>query len=138
MRHIPSRIKHRKYHRGKIRGKAQRGNRVSFGEFGLQSLGKARITSRQIEAGRITIEKAIGQEGNLWIRIFPHKPYTATAAETRMGKGKGEPDYYAADVKEGTMIYEISGVDEETAIKAFNRASHKLPVRCKLSKRKKH
>lgn len=135
MRFIPTRIKHRKYQRGTTKGKAQRGNRVAFGEYGLQALEKGRIKSRQLEAGRIALAKAIGQRGNFWIRVFPHKPYTATAAETRMGKGKGEPDYYAVDAKEGLIIYEVGGIDKETAVEAFNITSHKLPIRCKLAER---
>ncbi len=137
MRFMPKRIKHRKHHRGKTRGKANRGNRVSFGEYGLQSLESGRIKADELEACRIAINKVIGQAGNLWIRIFPDKPYTSTPAETRMGKGKGEPEYYAADVKEGTILFEIAGVDLEVAREAFNRAAHKMPVRCKLAERKK-
>jgi large subunit ribosomal protein L16 len=136
MRFMPKRIKHRKHHRGKIRGKANRGNTVAFGQYGLQTLESGRIKADEIEACRMAINKVIGEDGNLWIRIFPDKPYTTTAAETRMGKGKGEPDYYAADVKEGGMLFEIAGVDKEVAREAFNRAAHKMPVRCKFAERK--
>jgi large subunit ribosomal protein L16 len=133
---MPKRIKHRKHHRGKIRGKANRGNTVAFGQYGLQTLASGRIKADEIEACRIAINKVIGQAGNLWIRIFPDKPYTTTPAETRWGKGKGEPEYYAADVKEGAILFEIAGVEKEVAREAFNRAAHKMPVRCKLSERK--
>ncbi len=135
---MPTRVKHRKVQRGKIRGVASRGNTVAFGEYGLQALEKGRIKARELEAGRMAINKIVGKAGNLWVRIFPDKPYTTTPAETRMGKGKGEPDYYASDVKEGIIIYEIGGVPIEVAREAFNRAAHKMPVRCKLAERKKH
>lgn len=133
---MPTRVKHRKHHRGKIRGKASRGNKVEFGEYGLQVLEKTRIKGKVLEAGRMAINKIIGKAGNVWIRVYPHKPYTATPAETRMGKGKGEPEYYAADVKAGNIIFEVGGADLELARKALKRAAHKMPVRCKLAERK--
>ncbi|MCX8084341.1 MAG: 50S ribosomal protein L16 [Calditerrivibrio sp.] len=118
-----------------MRGKATKGNTLAFGDFGLQSQEKGKLTSRQIEAARIAINRYIRRGGNLYIRIFPHKPITKRPAETRMGKGKGAVEYYVAPVKEGTMLYEIKGVTEEQAREAFRLASHKLPVKCKFVKR---
>jgi large subunit ribosomal protein L16 len=132
---MPSRTKYRKTFKGRIRGKATKGNTVAFGDFGLQSLEKGKLTSRQIEAARIAINRYIRRGGQLFIRIFPHKPITKRPAETRMGKGKGAVEYYVAPVKEGTMLYEIKGVTEEQAREAFRLASHKLPVKCKFVKR---
>ncbi len=128
---MPSRVKFRKAQRGRMRGMATRGNRVSFGDFGLQSLGWAWVSAQQIEAARVAAQRAV-PEGKLWIRIFPHKPITAKPAEVRMGTGKGEPEYYAAEVKPGTVLFEIGGVSEEAARLAFNRASSKLPIRVKM------
>ncbi|MGB9732122.1 MULTISPECIES: 50S ribosomal protein L16 [Calditerrivibrio] len=132
---MPSRTKYRKTFKGRIRGKATKGNTIAFGDYGLQSLEKGKLTSRQIEAARIAINRYIRRGGNLYIRIFPHKPITKRPAETRMGKGKGAVEYYVAPVKEGTMLYEIKGVTEEQAREAFRLASHKLPVKCKFVKR---
>ncbi len=132
---MPSRVKFRKAHRGRVKGVATRGNRVSFGDFGLQSLGWAWISGRQIEAGRVAAQR-IMPEAKIWIRIFPHKPVSAKPAEVRMGTGKGEPEYYAATVKPGTILFEIGGVNEDSARVALNRVAHKLPVRVKLVKRK--
>ncbi|MGC8926074.1 50S ribosomal protein L16 [Calditerrivibrio sp.] len=132
---MPSRTKYRKTFKGRIRGKATKGNTIVFGDYGLQSLEKGKLTSRQIEAARIAINRYIRRGGNLYIRIFPHKPITKRPAETRMGKGKGAVEYYVAPVKEGTMLYEIKGVTEEQAREAFRLASHKLPVKCKFVKR---
>ena len=112
---MPKRVKHRKQQRGRIRGKATRGNTVAFGEFGLQSLEKGWITSRQIESARIAANQMVRGEGRLWIRIFPHKPVTSTPLETRMGKGKGDVDFWCAVVREGTILYEVGGVPEARA-----------------------
>lgn len=133
---MPKRVKHRKQQRGRIRGKATRGNTVAFGEFGLQSLEKGWITSRQIESARIAANQMVRGEGRLWIRIFPHKPVTATPLETRMGKGKGDVDFWCAVVKEGTILYEVGGVPEARAKVALARAAHKMPVKCRFVKRR--
>ena len=133
---MPKRVKYRKQQRGRIRSVACRGNTVEFGEFGLQSLDPGWISARQIEAARIAANQIVKGEGKLFIRIFPHKPISSLPAETRMGKGKGEPEYYAAVVQEGTVIFEVQGVTEDRAKMAFNRASHKFPVRCKLIRRR--
>ncbi|RME03192.1 MAG: 50S ribosomal protein L16 [Planctomycetota bacterium] len=131
----PKRVKRRRTQRGNLKGNATRGNRVVYGEYGLQALEPAWINSRQIEAGRIAGRHGLAGEGKLWIRIFPHKPVTATPAETRMGKGKGAPIHYVACVKPGMVLYEVGGVSEETAKAALARISHKLPIRCKLIKK---
>lgn len=130
----PKRVKYRKAQRGKIRGKAFRGNRVSFGEFGLQSLDPGWIDGRQIEAGRVAAVRT-APDSRVWIRIFPHKPVTARAAETRMGTGKGEVEFWAAVVKPGTMLYELGGCTEAEARAAFNRVAHKMPVRVRFVRR---
>ncbi len=124
----PKRVKFRKAHRGHRRGEAHTGNQVSFGEFGLQSLGTAWIDSRQIEAARRAITHHMRRGGKVWIRIFPDKPVTAKPAETRMGSGKGAPDHWVAVVKPGRMLFEIAGVREELAREALRLASHKLPI----------
>ncbi len=132
---MPKRFKHRKVQKGKIRGNATRGHTVAFGEYGLQSLEPGWISARQIEAGRVAATR--GAPGaRVTIRIFPHKPITSIPAETRMGKGKGEPDYWAAVIKPGTVLYEIGGTEEAVAKLALNRVAHKLPVRCRLVKRR--
>lgn len=133
---MPKRVKHRKFHRGKLRGKATSGNFVAFGEFGIQSLESGRITSAQIEAARVAATRAVGGQGKLWIRIFPHKSATARPAETRMGKGKGEVDYWFAAVKAGTILFELGGVSEEVARTAFRRQAYKLPVKTAFAKRR--
>lgn len=132
---MPKRARYRKPQRGKIRGVAHRGNTVEFGEFGLQALEGGWISARQIEAGRIAASRA-ARDAKVFIRIFPHKPITSTAAETRMGKGKGEPEFWAAVVKPGTILYEISGVTEEHAVLTFNRVAFKLPIRVRMVKRR--
>lgn len=132
---LPKRVKYRKMQRGRIRGNAKRGNKVAFGEYGLQSLETGRITSRQIEAGRIGSTRYLKGEGRVWIRIFPQKSITATPAETRMGKGKGEIEYWCANIKPGTILYEIGGVPEEVARAALLRTAHKLPVRVRFVRR---
>lgn len=125
-------MKYRKQFKGRIKGKATSGNTVAFGEYGLAAEGKAKITSRQIEAARIAINRYLRRGGNLIIRIFPHKPITKRPAEVRMGKGKGAVEYYVAPVKENTILYELSGVTEEQAKEAFRLAGHKLPVKVKF------
>ncbi|NPV26999.1 MAG: 50S ribosomal protein L16 [Firmicutes bacterium] len=132
---IPKRVKYRKQHRGRMTGKATRGNQVSYGEFGLQALEPCWITSRQIEAARIAMTRYIKRGGKVWIKIFPDKPVTAKPAETRMGSGKGAPEYWVAVVKPGRVMFELSGVSEEVAREALRLASHKLPVKCKVVKR---
>ena len=133
---MPKRVKHRKIQRGRIKGEATRGNDVVFGEFGLQTLQGGWISAATIEAGRIAAQQYLRSEGRLYIRMFPHKSITSIPLETRMGKGKGEPEYWAAVVKPGTVMYEISGVPEETAKLCFNRLAHKMPVKCRFVKRK--
>ncbi len=133
---MPKRVKYRKKQRGRIKGDASRGNSVAFGEFGLQTLEPGRITARQIEAGRIGSSHYLKGEGRIWIRIFPHKSVTSTPAETRMGKGKGEIDYWCAVVRPGTILYEIGGVPEDVAKTALLRTAHKLPVRCRFVRRR--
>ena len=136
MARMPKRVKHRKIQRGRIKGEATRGNDVVFGDFGLQTIQGGWISAATIEAGRIAAQQYLRSEGRLYIRIFPHKSVTSIPLETRMGKGKGEPDYWAASVKPGTVMYEIAGVPEETAKMVFNRLAHKMPVKCRLVKRK--
>jgi large subunit ribosomal protein L16 len=132
---MPKRLKFRKTQRGRVRGNATRGNHVAFGEVGLQSLNRGWITARQIEAGRVAATHFLAGEGKVYIRIFPHKPVTSTPEETRMGKGKGEPDFYCAVVKPGTILYEIGGVPLERARDALARTAHKMPVKCRLVQR---
>ncbi|MBM4037453.1 MAG: 50S ribosomal protein L16 [Planctomycetes bacterium] len=125
---MPKRVKHRKSQRGRIRGNATRGNYVAFGEFGLQALGPAWLTARQVEAARVAATHFLHREGKLFMRIFPHKPVAAKPLETRMGKGKGETEYWAAVIKPGMVLYELGGVPEDVAKQALNRAARKLPV----------
>lgn len=132
---LPKRVKHRKQFRGRMKGKALRGNTVSHGEFGLQALEPAWITNRQIEAARIAMTRYIKRGGKVWIKIFPDKPVTAQPAETRMGKGKGNLEYWVAVVKPGRVMFEISGVSEEIAKEALRLAVHKLPIKCKIVSR---
>ena len=136
MAQMPKRVKHRKSQRGRIRGDATRGNRVVFGDFGLQTTQAGWISAQTIEAGRIAASQYLRTEGRLYIRIFPHKPITSIPLETRMGKGKGEPEYWAAVVKPGTVMFEVSGVDEPTAKRALARVAHKMPVRCRFVSRR--
>ena len=136
MARMPKRVKHRKIQRGRIKGEATRGNDVVFGDYGLQTLQGGWISAATIEAGRIAAQQYLRTEGRLYIRMFPHKSITSIPLETRMGKGKGEPEYWAAVVKPGTIMYEISGVPEETAKLCFNRLAHKMPVKCRFVKRK--
>ena len=132
---MPKKVKYRKRHKGKMRGTAYRGGSVSFGEYGLQALACGWITNRQIEAARIAMTRHVKRGGKIWLRIFPDKPISKKPAETRMGKGKGNPEYWVAVVKPGRVMFEMSGVDEELAREAMRRASHKLPVRTKFVKR---
>ena len=129
---LPKRTKFRKQQRGSLRGNATRGNYVAFGDFGLQSLEPHWITARQIEAGRIAAQHFLRRQGKIYIRIFPDKPVSKKPLETRMGKGKSETEYWAARVKPGTLLYEISGVTEDMAKQAFARIAHKMPVRCRF------
>lgn len=133
---MPKRVKHRKQQRGRIRGLAHRGNKVAFGDFGLQSLDEAWLDARVIEAGRVAATRFLGGEGRLYIRVFPHKSVTCIPPETRMGKGKGEPEYWAAVLKPGTVIYEIGGVPEDVAKTAFVRVAHKLPINTRMIRRR--
>jgi large subunit ribosomal protein L16 len=132
---MPKRTKFRKQHRGRLRGQATRGNKVSFGDFGLQCLDYGWISGRQIEAGRIAANRASGGQAKIWIRIFPHKPVSAKPAETRMGKGKGDVDRWVAAVKPGTVLFELGGIPEEKAKIAFKRVAHKMPVKVKMVRR---
>src|SRR5687767_7030603 len=136
MASMPKRVKFRKSQRGKIKGNATRGNTVSFGEFGLMTLEPGWISAKQIEAGRVAASHFLRREGRLFIRIFPHKPVSGKPLETRMGKGKGEPEYWAAIVKPGTVMFEITGVDEITAKKCLARVAHKMPVPCRFVERR--
>lgn len=132
---MPKRVKHRKEQRGRIKGNATRGNTVAFGDFGLQSTHAGHIRATTIEACRIAANQYIRGEGKLHIRIFPNKPKTARPLETRMGKGKGEPDHWVAVVKPGTVMFEIAGASKDAARECFNRVAHKLPVGCRLIER---
>ena len=130
---LPKRVKHRKVMRGRMKGKATRGNVVSNGQYGLQALEPSWITSRQIEAARIAMTRYTKRGGQVWIKIFPDKPITQKPAETRMGSGKGSPEYWVAVVKPGRVMFEIEGVSEDKAREAMRLASHKLPVKCKFA-----
>jgi large subunit ribosomal protein L16 len=131
----PARTKYRKQQKGRMRGKAYRGSELNFGEYGLQATECGRLTSRQIEAARVAMTRYVKRGGKIWIRVFPDKPITKKAAETRMGTGKGNVEYYVAVVKPGRMLYEMQGVDDAMAAKAFHLAAHKLPVATKVVKR---
>ena len=133
---MPKRIKHRKVQRGRISGNATRGNRVVFGEYGLQAVQGGWIPATTIEAGRVAAQQYLRGEGRLYIRIFPDKPITSIPLETRMGKGKGEPEYWAASVKPGAILYEVGGTSEEAARLCLNRLAHKMPVRVRLVRRR--
>ncbi|MCI1823308.1 MAG: 50S ribosomal protein L16 [Megasphaera sp.] len=132
---IPKRVKHRKQFRGRMKGKAMRGNTVAHGEYGLIALEPSWITNRQIEASRIAMTRYIKRGGKVWIKIFPDKPITKKPAETRMGKGKGAPEYWVAVVKPGRVLFEMNGVTEEIAREAMRLAGHKLPIRTKFVKK---
>ena len=132
---LPKRVKYRRPHRGTMKGKATKGNFVAYGEYGMQALECGWITSRQIEAARIAMTRYIKRGGKVWIKIFPHKPITEKPAETRMGSGKGSPEYWVAVVKPGRVMFEVSGVSEEVAREAIRLAQHKLPIKSKFVKR---
>src|SRR5690554_8175205 len=128
----PKRVKHRKTHKGRMRGAAHRGNKVAFGDYGLQALEPTWITNRQIESARVAMTRHIKRGGKVWIRIFPDKPITQKPAETRMGKGKGNPEAWVAVVKPGRIMFELEGVAEPVARRAFELAAAKLPVKCRF------
>ena len=132
---MPKRVKYRRVQRGRMTGKALRGNKVTYGEFGLQAQEPAWITSNQIEAARVAMTRYTKRGGQVWIKIFPDKPVTQKPAETRMGSGKGSPEYWVAVVKPGRVMFEIAGVSEEVAREALRLASHKLPIKTKIVKR---
>ena len=129
---LPKRVKYRRVHRGRMTGKATRGNKIAYGEFGLQALKPGWITSNQIEAARIAMTRYTKRGGQVWIKIFPDKPVTKKPAETRMGSGKGSPEFWVAVVKPGRVMFEIAGVSEEVAREALRLASHKLPIKTKI------
>lgn len=129
---MPKRVKRRRVHRGRMTGTAQKGNEVTYGQYGLMAMEPAWITSNQIEAARIAINRKIKRGGKVWIKIFPHKPVTQKPAETRMGAGKGSPEYWVAVVKPGRVMFELAGVDEEIAREAMRLAANKLPIKCKF------
>ena len=131
----PKRVKHRKAQKGRMRGFAYRGSEVSFGDFGLQATTRGRLTSRQIEAARIAMTRHVKRGGKVWIRVFPDKPVSKKPAETRMGKGKGGPEFWVAIIKPGRILYELDGVPEDVAREAFRLAGHKLPVETRFVKR---
>jgi len=132
---MPKKVKFRKSHRGRMRGKAQRGNTLSFGEFGLQALEPCWLTARQLEAGRITITRFIKRRGKLWLRAFPWKPVTKKPTEVRMGKGKGDPEFWVDVVRPGRVLYELEGVTADVAKEAMLLASHKLPMKTRFISR---
>ena len=132
---LPKRVKYRRVHRGRMTGKATRGNKVTYGEYGPVALEPAWITSNQIEAARVAMTRYTKRGGQVWIKIFPDKPVTQKPAETRMGSGKGSPEYWVAVVKPGRVMFEIAGVSEETAREALRLASYKLPIKSKIVKR---
>ena len=132
---LPKRVKYRRVHRGRLTGKATRGNKVTYGDFGVVALEPAWITSNQIEAARIALTRYIKRGGQVWIKIFPDKPVTEKPAETRMGSGKGSPEYWVAVVKPGRVLFEVGGIPEEMAREAIRLAIHKLPIKCKFVKR---
>lgn len=134
---MPKRVKWRKSQRGKIRGVANKGNTVAFGEFGLQCLGSGWVTGRQIEAGRVAATHYLHREGRVYVRIFPHKPVSSKPLETRMGKGKGDPEFWVACVRPGTLLFEIGGVEEHVARVALQRVAHKLSQPCRFVKRRR-
>ena len=135
---MPKRVKFRKQQRGRRRGKAYRGSRVDFGEYGLKALEPAWVTNRQIEAARVALTRFIKRGGKVWIRIFPDKPFTKKPAETRMGKGKGNPEYWVAVVKPGRVLFELGGVTVDQAQEAMNLAAHKLPMRTVFVSRERY
>lgn len=135
---MPKRVKYRRVQRGTMKGKANRGNTVVYGSFGISATEPAWITNRQIEAARVAINRQLKRHGKMWIRIFPHKSITKKPAETRMGKGKGSPEYWVAVVKPGKILFEVDGVSEQDAKEAFRLASHKLPIKTKFVMKEEH
>ena len=133
---MPKRVKFRKQQRGKLRGNASRGNYVAYGDFGLQCMGIGWLTARQIEAGRVAATHFLRREGKVYVRVFPDKPISKKPLETRMGKGKAEPEYWVARVKPGTILYELAGVPVELAKQAMMRVAHKMPYRCRFVERR--
>jgi large subunit ribosomal protein L16 len=133
----PKRVKYRKAHRGRMKGTAQRGARLAFGDYGLKAMEPVWLTNRPLEAGRVALTRAVKRGGKIWIRVFPDKPFTKKPAETRMGKGKGNPEYWVAVVKPGRILYEMEGTTEEVAREAFALAGQKLPIRTKFVKRER-
>jgi large subunit ribosomal protein L16 len=131
---MPKRVKYRRLHRGRMKGSAHKGNTITYGEYGLEALQPAWITSNQIEAARVAMTRYIKRGGHVWIKIFPHKPVTEKPAETRMGSGKGSPEYWVAVVKPGRIMFEIAGVPEDQAKEALHLAAYKLPIKCKIVK----
>ena len=132
---MPKRTKYRRVQRGRMKGAASRGNKVSYGEFGIQAMEPGWITGNQIEAARVAMTRYTKRGGQVWIKIFPDKPVTKKPAETRMGSGKGAPEYWVAVVKPGRVMFEIAGVDKELAEEAMRLAAHKLPIKCKIAKK---
>ncbi len=130
---MPKRVKHRKQFRGRMHGKATRGNKITYGEYGIVALEPTWLTANQIEAARIAMTRYVKRNGKVWIKVFPDKPVTSQPAETRMGKGKGSVDYWVAVVKPGRVMFEIAGVPEETAREALRLAVHKLPIKCRIA-----
>jgi len=133
---LPKRVKYRKAQRGRMKGKATRGFTVAFGDFGLKAMQPGWITQRQIEAARVALTRLMKREGRVWIRIFPDKPVTKKPAETRMGSGKGAPEFWVAVVKPGTILFELGGIKRDLAVEAMKIASHKLPIRTKMVTRR--
>ena len=133
---MPRKVRHRKTHRGRTKGRAKGGTAINFGDFGIQALEPGWITSRQIEAARIVLSRSIKKVGRVWIRIFPHKAITKKPAETRMGKGKGSPEYWVAVIKPGRILFEIDGLDFDDAQAAFRKCNNKLPIRTKMVPRR--
>ena len=133
---MPKRVRFRKEQRGKIKGNATRGNYVAFGEYGLQCLESGWLTARQIEAGRVAARHFVSREGKLFVRVFPAKPVSKKPLETRMGKGKAEPEYWVARVRPGTILFEITGVPRDLAVQAFTRVAHKMPFHCRFVARR--
>jgi large subunit ribosomal protein L16 len=133
---MPKRVKYRKSQRGRMKGNAGRGNFVAFGDYGLQALENSWISAKHIEAGRVAATHFLHREGKVYLRIFPHKPVSAKPLETRMGKGKGEPAFWVARVKPGQVCFEIGGVSEEVAKQALSRVAHKMPIKCRLVRRR--
>lgn len=134
---MPKRVKYRRHHRGRMKGVAARGNKVQHGQLGLQAMEPSWITSNQIEAARVAMTRHIKRGGHVWIKIFPDKPVTSKPAETRMGSGKGSPEYWVAVVKPGRVMFEIAGASDELMREALTRAAHKLPIKCKIIEREK-